>query len=205
VHQSIGRIIGLGLGLLPHDCLIFCSITDKADHHSFEAITERDWIAGQIEAEEQEETTAQEELIAIEPEINELAINNKIEYILPVEEESKKLGIEEELPSIGLSFTKEETEIAQNIESMPEEQWPSIKAITPKEMENIEEAEVVAKKEEEWPSLGLSFAKEETEEPETTAENKEEKQADIEASMPEEEWPSLNLAFASDSEDNENN
>jgi len=202
VHQSIGRIIGLGLGLLPHDCLISCSITEKADHHSFEAITERDWIAGQIEAEGQQETLAQEELIAIEPKINELTINNKIEYIPAVEEESKEIEIEEELASIRLSFAKEETEIAQNIESMPEEQWPSIKAITPKEIENIEEAEVVAEKEEEWPSLGLSFAKEEAEQPETTAENKEEKQADIEASMPEEEWPSLNLAFASDSDDN---
>jgi len=201
VHQSIGRIIGLGLGLLPHDCLISCSITEKADHHSFEAITERDWIAGQIEAEEQQETVKQEELIAINSEINELAINNKIEYIPPAEEESKEIEIEEELPSIRLSFAKEETEIEQNVETMPEEQWPSIKAITPKEIENIEEAEVVAEKEEEWPSLGLSFAKEEAEQPETTAENKEEKQADIEASMPEEEWPSLNLAFASDSEE----
>ena len=202
VHQSIGRIIGLGLGLLPHDCLISCSITEKADHHSFEAITERDWIAGQIKAEGQQETLAQEELIAIEPKINELTINNKIEYIPAVEEESKEIEIEEELPSIKLRFAKEETEIAQNVESMPEEQCPSIKAIAPKDIENIEEAEVVAEKEEEWPSLGLSFAKEEAEKPETTAENKEEKQADIEASMPEEEWPSLNLAFATDSEEN---
>jgi hypothetical protein len=130
-----------------------------------------------------------------------LEINNKIEYSPPVEEESKEIEIEEELPSIRLSFVKEEAEIAQNVETTPEEQWPSIKAITPKEMENIEEAEVVAEKEEEWPSLGLSFAKEEAEKPETTAENKEEKQADIEASMPEEEWPSLNLAFASNSEE----
>ena len=190
VHQSIGRIIGLGLGLLPHDCLISCSITEKADQHSFEAITERDWVAEPIEAEEQEnevvqEAVAQEELTTIQPETNALTINNKIESILPIEEENQTLEIEEqwpsikeaELPSLELSFTKEETDPAHIEEAMPEE---------------------------EWPSLGLSFATEEAEEPETKAEVKEEEKAEIEESMPEEEWPSLNLTFASDSEDADN-
>ena len=190
VHQSIGRIIGLGLGLLPHDCLISCSITEKADQHSFEAITERDWVAEPIEAEEQEnevvqEAVAQEELTTIQPETNALTINNKIESILPIEEENQTLEIEEqwpsikeaELPSLELSFTKEETKTAQIEEAMPEE---------------------------EWPSLGLSFATEEAEEQETKAEVKEEEKAEIEESMPEEEWPSLNLTFASDSEEIDN-
>jgi len=156
VHQSIGRIVGLGLGLLPHDCLISCSITEKADHHSFEAITERDWVAEPIQALEQE----------------------KVEDL---KQEDVKL------PTIELMITKEEPKVEQIKEKIPEEQWPSIKDI--------------AEKEEEWPSLGLSFAKEDAEEQETKAEHKEEKQAEVEKSMPEDEWPSLNLAFARENED----
>ena len=205
VHQSTGRIIGLGLGLLPHDCLISCSITEKANQHSFEAITERDWVAEPIEAEEQEEevlqeAVAQEELTANQPETNALTINNKIESIPPIEGENQTLDIEEEwpsikeaeLPSLELSFAKEKTETAPIKEKIPEEEWPSIKTTQTEE------------KEEEWPSLGLSFATEEAEEPETKAEVKEEKITEINASMPEEEWPSLNLAFASDGEETKN-
>ena len=33
VHQSLGRLIGLGLGLLPHDALVACSLAATADHH----------------------------------------------------------------------------------------------------------------------------------------------------------------------------
>jgi len=184
VHQSIGRIIGLGLGLLPHDCLISCSITEKADHHSFEAITERDWISEPIEAEEQQEVE------------QEAVVQEELEVKLEVKAEAEDLKQEEvELPSLGLMITKEETRVEQIEENIPEEEWPSIKNIAPKE---------IAEKEEEWPSLELSFAKEEAEKQETKAEQKEEKQAEMEESMPEDEWPSLNLTFAADNEDAEN-
>jgi hypothetical protein len=173
VHQSIGRIIGLGLGLLPHESLISCSITEKADHHSFEAITERDWVAEPIQAEEQEEV-----------------------------EDLKQEEVE--LPTLELMLTKEETKLAQIEENTPEEEWPSIKNIAPKEIEETKITKAIAEKEEEWPSLGLSFAKEEAEEQETKAEQKEEKQTEAEESMPEDEWPSLNLTFASEGEDDNN-
>ena len=163
VHQSIGRIIGLGLGLLPHDCLISCSITEKADQHAFEAITERDWVAEPIEAEEQEkevvqEVVEQEELTIIQPEINELTINNKIQSIPPIEEENQTLDIEEEWPSIkttqieekeeewpslGLSFATEEAEEPETKAEVKEEKITEINASMP---------------EEEWPSLNLTFA-----------------------------------------------
>ena len=178
VHQSIGRIIGLGLGLLPHESLISCSITEKADHHLFETINERDLIPKPIEAEEQEEV--RQEAVAQE------------EVKLEVKAEVKNLKQEEvELPTLELMITKEETKVEQIEEKIPEEEWPSIKNI--------------ASEEEECPSLGLSFAKEEAPEQETKAEQKEDKQAEVEESMPEDEWPSLNLTFASESEDDSNN
>jgi len=178
VHQSIGRIIGLGLGLLPHDCLISCSIREKADHHLFETINERDLIPEPIEAEEQEEV--EQEAVAKE-EVKVEAENLKQEDV--------------ELPTLELTIIKEETKEEQIEENIPEEEWPSIKNIAPKE---------IAEKEEEWPSLGLSFAKEEAAEQETKAEQKEDKQAEVEESMPEDEWPSLNLTFASEGEDDNN-
>ena len=182
VHQSIGRIIGLGLGLLPHDCLISCSITEKADHHSFDAITERDWISEPIEAEEQQEVE------------QEAVVQEELEVKLEVKAEAEDLKQEDvELPTLGLMITKEETRVEQIEEKIPEEEWPSIKNIAPEEIEEEEE---------EWPSLGLSFAKEEAEEQETKAEQKEEKQPEVEESMPEDEWPSLNLSFAADNENN---
>ena len=180
VHQSIGRIIGLGLGLLPHDSLISCSITEKADHHLFETINERDLIPEPIEAEEQEEV--EQEAVAQEE----------------VKAEVKNLKQEEvELPTLELMIIKEETKEEQIEENNPEEEWPSIKNKASEEEEEEEE-------EEEWPSLGLSFAKEEAAEQETKAEQKEEKQAEVEESMPEDEWPSLNLTFASEGGDDKN-
>ena len=159
-----------------------------------------------------QEAVAQEELTTIQPEINELTINNKIQSIPPIEEENQTLEIEEEwpsikeaeLPSLELSFTKAETDPAQIEEKIPEEEWPSIKNIEPKGIEEPEIIEVIAEKEEEWPSLGLSFASEAVDEIENKLETIKEKIAEINASMPEEEWPSLNLAFASDSEDADN-
>ena len=189
VHQSIGRIIGLGLGLLPHESLISCSITEKADHHLFETINKRDLIPEPIEAEEQEEVVqeavAQEE-VKVEVEVENL----KQEEVV--------------LPTLELMLTKEETKLAQIEENIPEEEWPSIKNIAPKEIEETKITKAIAEKEEEWPSLGLSFAKEEAEEQETKAEQKEEKQTEVEESMPEDEWPSLNLTFASEGEDDNN-
>ena len=38
VHQSLGRLLGLGLGLLPHDALVACSLSPSADHHAFQAL-----------------------------------------------------------------------------------------------------------------------------------------------------------------------
>ena len=34
VHQSLNRLIGLGLGVLPHDALVACSLADTAHHHA---------------------------------------------------------------------------------------------------------------------------------------------------------------------------
>jgi Tfp pilus assembly PilM family ATPase len=187
VHQSIGRIIGLGLGLLPHESLISCSITEKADHHLFETINKRDLIPEPIEAEEQEEVV--QEAVAQE-EVKVEVENLKQEDV--------------ELQTLELMLTKEETKLAQIEENIPEEEWPSIKNIAPKEIEETKITKAIAEKEEEWPSLGLSFAKEEAAEQETKAEQKEEKQAEVEESMPEDEWPSLNLTFASEGEDDNN-
>ena len=184
VHQSIGRIIGLGLGLLPHESLISCSITEKADHHLFETINKRDLIPEPIEAEEQEEVV--QEAVAQE-EVKVEVENLKQEEVV--------------LPTLELMLTKEETKLAQIEENIPEEEWPSIKNIAPKEIEETKITKAIAEKEEEWPSLGLSFAKEEAEEQETKAEQKEEKQTEVEESIPEDEWPSLNLTFASEGED----
>jgi hypothetical protein len=186
VHQSIGRIIGLGLGLLPHDSLISCSITEKADHHLFETINKRDLIPEPIEAEEQKEVV--QEAVAQEE--------------VKVEVEVENLKQEDvELQTLELMLTKEETKLAQIEENNSEEEWPSIKNIAPKEIEETKITKAIAEKEEEWPSLGLSFAKEEAAEQETKAEQKEEKQTEAEESMPEDEWPSLNLTFASEGED----
>ena len=40
VYQSLGRLLGLGTGLLPKDVLVACSISSYADHHSFGPSTE---------------------------------------------------------------------------------------------------------------------------------------------------------------------
>lgn len=192
VHQSIGRIIGLGLGLLPHDCLISCSITEKADHHSFEAITERDWLDEPIPAEQ--------EAVKHESIVQEAVAQEEVEIEI---EDLKQEAVE--LPTLELTFTKEEAKVEQIEEKIPEEEWPSIKNIAPKEVEELEVTEAIAEKEEEWPSLGLSFASEEVDEIESKSETIKEKEAEIDASMPEEEWPSLNLTFASDRGKPDNN
>jgi len=192
VHQSIGRIIGLGLGLLPHDCLISCSITEKADHHSFEAITERDWLDEPIQA--------KQEAVEHESIVQEAVAQEELEVEI---EDLKQEAVE--VPTLELTLTKEETKVEEIEEKIPEEEWPSIKNIAPNEIKEPEATEVIAEeKEEEWPSLGLSFANEEAPEIQSKSETIKEKEPEIDASMPEEEWPSLNLTFASDSEETDN-
>ena len=41
LYQGLGRLLGLGIGLLPSDALLACSLSPEADRHHFDHVSER--------------------------------------------------------------------------------------------------------------------------------------------------------------------
>ena len=129
VHQSLGRLIGLGLGLLPHDALVACSLAATADHHAF-----TDLGPSPIDSDSQPKVAADDQTVAELVDVTDLTVVLESDPEPEAKEESGGLG--------ELRFGGEE-----------QEEWPSIRAVE-KEPEREVDAELPAvAAEEDWPRL----------------------------------------------------
>jgi len=175
VHQSLGRLLGLGLGLLPHDSLLACSLSPLADHHEFLAL--------------------QDDLLPHAPSADELV--DKAEVLIdPLANQAPDAPPASLPPLLVQEFPSflDQPLVQETLDQ------PSIKG---EEKEAVSEEEVVEASEEEdeeWTSLGLGLRVGEEAKPEAVTVGLGEESANGEAEgsgigaltfAEEEEWPSI--------------
>ena len=152
IHQSLGRLLGLGLGLLPHEALVSCSLSDLADHHTFSSQLLPEAAADPLEESVLLSSAARDEVFELEA------------VAISVVEEAAEMGddgeAEEEWPSLKLSFSEDERE--EEAEKSTDEGL-ELEAVAISVVEEAEGMGDDGEAEEDCPSLKLSFSEEERE------------------------------------------
>ena len=152
VHQSLGRLLGLGLGMLPLEALVACSLSELADHHSFD----------QLDAPVLQ--NPQQEPIAL---LAPVTLPAEVPDIKPIETPEQQVEVVGEWPSItapaaGLAddLKKVAPEFGESV-AAEEDAWPSLELQKTgpetelSETESRENLDLDA--EQEWPSIATSM------------------------------------------------
>ena len=178
VHQSLGRLLGLGLGLLPHDSLVACSLSPLGDHPEFQAL--------------------QDDVLPLSPSSDE-----PVDCAEVLTDQLADQGADADAPleSVPALPVQDSPAVVDQLSVQEKLDCPSIKA---EEKDAGSEPDVVEDAEEEveeWPSLGLGLSVVEEPKPEAVSVGLEEESPRGEEEegsglgaltfAAEEEWPSI--------------
>ena len=179
VQAGLARLIGLGLGFLPREQLLSCSLTEVSSPVASSALTGLA-VDAIIDAESQSITS---DLAPLD-----------VDVTLSFSDRQSVAAFDESFSKDEVMDVEEGEEVEQPEVIEREEEWPSLglnlevkdEVMAVEEGEEVEQPEVI-EREEEWPSLGLNLeVKDEVMDVEEKIEDD-----DTSLSGGEEEWPSV--------------